>query len=287
MVEHLGNRLYPTQQLTGVAETLLFTLYARALETQQPQPLLQDETALAMLQHLDYDFAKLDGAWKTLTGTVIRAIEIDRLVQAFLDQHPHAVVINLASGLCTRYCRLQTKGVHWYEVDFPEVIALRRQFLPEHEQYHFVPSSVLEFSWMDKIQRHTQQPLLVLMEGFCMYLTEAENQKLLLEIQHRFSPVELIFDVHSRDYAPSVQKTDAVTRTNAILKSGLDRAQEITSWTSGVTILSETSLSRQLALYPQRLPWWIRPIRHLLFKLQPNLSEVWRLIHLSITNATP
>jgi O-methyltransferase involved in polyketide biosynthesis len=240
MVEHLGNRLYPTQQLAGVTETLLFTLYARALETQQPQPILRDETALAMQRHLAYDFAKFDGAWKTLTGTVVRALEIDRRVQTFLDQHPHAVVINLASGLCTRYCRLQPRGVRWYEVDFPEVIALRRQFLQESDQYHFISSSVLEFSWMNNIQRSLQQPLLVIMEGLCMYLTEAENRMLIQEIQRHFSPVELIFDVHGRAYKPS--KTDAVSRTNAVLKSELGYAQEIASWTSGVTILSETSL---------------------------------------------
>jgi O-methyltransferase involved in polyketide biosynthesis len=286
MAKHLGNRLYATKQLAGVTETLLFTLYARALETQQPQPILRDEIALAMQRHLDYDFARFDGTWKTLTGAVVRAIEIDRLVQTFLDQHPHAVVINLASGLCTRYCRLYPRGVHWYEVDFPEVNALRRQFLPESDQYHFISSSVLEFSWMKNIQHYSPlQPLLVIMEGLCMYLTEVENRTLIQEIQRHFSPVELIFDVHGRAYTPS--KTDAVSRTNAVLKSKLGYAQEIASWTSGVTIRSETSLARKLAQYPQRLPWWIRPIRHLLFKLQPDLSEVWRLIHLNIANATP
>lgn len=271
-----------TQQLSGAAETLLFTLYARALETQRSNPIFRDPKALEIQKRLDYDFSKLDGAWKTLTGAVVRTLEIDRLVDEFIAQHPNSVVINLASGLCTRYFRVNSTQLHWYEVDFPEVIELRRHFLSESEQYHFVASSVLEFEWMSRIRRNVDQPILIIMEGLTMYLTEEENRTLIQKIRHCFAPVEMIFDVHSRGYAPSIKTTDAVTRTSAVLKSGLDHAKEIETWTPGIKVISETSLSEKLALYPQRLPWWIRPIRHLLFRLRPELCGVWRLIHLEI-----
>jgi O-methyltransferase involved in polyketide biosynthesis len=274
-----------TQQLLGAAETLLFTLYARALETQRSNPLFRDQKALEIQKHLDYDFSKLDGAWKTLAGAIVRTIEIDRVVEAFIAQHPDSVAINLASGLCTRYFRMNAAQLHWYEVDFPEVIELRRRFLRESEHYHFVSSSVLEFDWMSQIQRNVDQPILIIMEGLTMYLTEEENRALIRKIRHCFAPVEMIFDVHSRGYAPSVKTTDAVTRTSAVLKSGLDSAKEIETWTPGIKVLSETSLSEKLALYPQRLPWWIRPIRHWLFRFQPKLREVWRLIHLEISQS--
>jgi O-methyltransferase involved in polyketide biosynthesis len=272
-----------TQQLLGSAETLLFTLYARALETQRSHPIFRDEKALQIQQCLEYDFSKLDGAWKTLTGAVVRSLEIDRFVEAFIAQYPNSVVINLASGLCTRYFRVNTAQLDWYEVDFPEVIELRRQFLSESEHYHFLASSVLKFEWMSQIQRNIDRPILIIMEGLSMYLTEEENRALIQEIQRYFAPVEIILDVHSRNYAPNLKKTDAVTRTSAVLKSGLDNAKEIEAWTPGIKVISETSLSERLALYPQRLPWWIRPIRHWLFRLQPDLRQVWRLIHLNIS----
>jgi methyltransferase (TIGR00027 family) len=250
-----------TQQLSGAAETLLFTLYARALETQRSKPIFRDAKALEIQKRLDYDFSKLDGAWKTLTGAVVRTLEMDRFVEKFIANHPNSAVINLASGLCTRYFRVNSTQLHWYEVDFPEVIELRRHFLSESEHYHFVSSSVLEFEWMSQIQKNVDQPTLIIMEGLTMYLTEEENRMLIQKIRHCFAPVEMIFDVHSRGYAPSIQKTDAVTRTSAVLKSGLDHAKEIETWTPGIKVISETSLSEKLTLYPQRLPWWIRPIR--------------------------
>lgn len=267
-----------TQQLSGAAETLLFTLYARALETQRPEPLLRDTKAVEIFNRLDYDFSKWDGAWKTLVGTVARTLEIDRLVLQFMVQHPDTVVLNLGSGLCTRYFRLKPAQIDWYEVDVPEVIELRRKFLNESKHYHFLGFSVLDDVWMSQIQREANQPILILMEGLLMYITEDENRSLIQRLQSHFAPCTMIFDVHSRNYAPQISSTDAVTKTSAILKSGLDSAQEIEGWNKGLIVISETSLANKLALYPQRLPWWIRPIRHLLFRLQPQLSEVWRLI---------
>jgi len=38
------------QNLSGVAETLLFTLYIRAVESQRPDALLKDEKAVALVR---------------------------------------------------------------------------------------------------------------------------------------------------------------------------------------------------------------------------------------------
>jgi O-methyltransferase involved in polyketide biosynthesis len=53
----------PTGDLTGVAETLMITLYARALETQRPEPILSDRKALENAEPLDYDFSKYEKGW--------------------------------------------------------------------------------------------------------------------------------------------------------------------------------------------------------------------------------
>ncbi|PZD72613.1 hypothetical protein C1752_03449 [Acaryochloris thomasi RCC1774] len=114
-------------QLAGVPETLLITLYARAAESQKSDAILQDEKAIEIAQRLDYDFAKFEPGWSSQLGCVIRAWHIDMLVQTFIDTHPEAIIVNLGAGLCTRYLRLETAQVRWYDIDFPEVIELRRQ----------------------------------------------------------------------------------------------------------------------------------------------------------------
>jgi O-methyltransferase involved in polyketide biosynthesis len=45
------------QDLSGVAETLLITLYLRAIESQRPDALIKDEKAVALVAQMSYDFA--------------------------------------------------------------------------------------------------------------------------------------------------------------------------------------------------------------------------------------
>jgi O-methyltransferase involved in polyketide biosynthesis len=43
--------------LDGVPETLLVTLYNRAVESQRPDPILRDEQAVRWVAQIDYDFS--------------------------------------------------------------------------------------------------------------------------------------------------------------------------------------------------------------------------------------
>ncbi len=113
-------------QLHGVPETLMITLYARAVESQRSRPILDDPKAVEILNQLDYDFSKFEQGWASQLGCAIWTGQIDRIVQNFINTHPYAVIVNLGAGLCTRFSRLQTAHVHWYDVDFPNVIDLRR-----------------------------------------------------------------------------------------------------------------------------------------------------------------
>jgi O-methyltransferase involved in polyketide biosynthesis len=47
------------QTLSGVAETLLITLYLRAMESQRPDALIKDEKAVALVTQMSYDFARV------------------------------------------------------------------------------------------------------------------------------------------------------------------------------------------------------------------------------------
>jgi O-methyltransferase involved in polyketide biosynthesis len=244
----------PTHDLTGVAETLMITLYARAIETQRPDPILSDRKAVEIIEHLDYNFSKYEKGWGSQLGCIIRARAIDRIVQNFLETHPRAVIVNLGAGLCTRFSRLNNGEVCWYEVDFPEVIALRRKFFQESERYHFIAKSILDFTWMNAIQREPNQPMMILYEGVSPYLSEAENKALVQQIDMRFAPVEVLFDVINRQRSRSSKRHDTVSKTNAEFKWGIDDSKELESWSSNITLKQEEFYLAQFLDYPQRLP---------------------------------
>ena len=91
--------------LSGVPETMLQTLYARAKET-CTRGAIRDEKAAALVERIDYDFSLADKDDAMHSGVIARTIVLDRLVEGFLAQHQSAAVVNLACGLDTRCYRM-------------------------------------------------------------------------------------------------------------------------------------------------------------------------------------
>ena len=94
-----------TITLSGVPETMLQTLYARAKETKTRRAIVDDK-AVEVLGKLNYDFSLADRDSAMHNGVIARTIVLDRLTRDYLTQHPGAVVVNIASGLDTRCYRM-------------------------------------------------------------------------------------------------------------------------------------------------------------------------------------
>jgi O-methyltransferase involved in polyketide biosynthesis len=87
------------QSLSGVPETLLIPLWARAVETKGPNPIIRDEKAVEMMSQIDYDFSKFDGSWMSQTGVAIRTEILDREAEKFIHRHPEAVIDQIPGGM--------------------------------------------------------------------------------------------------------------------------------------------------------------------------------------------
>lgn len=94
--------------LTGVPETMLQTVYARARES-AGRGAIRDETAEQIIGSLDYDFSLAEKDTAMRSGVIARTIVLDRLVGAWLGRHPgHS---RRQSGLRPRYPLLPDEGV--------------------------------------------------------------------------------------------------------------------------------------------------------------------------------
>ena len=113
----------------GVPITMLIPLYARAAETQAPQPMIRDEDAVQMVAAIDYDYSTFADDAATLLGIAIRTQVLDEFAGEYIAQHPDACIINLGAGLDTRFSRVDNGRVRWYDLDLPESIAIRHQFI--------------------------------------------------------------------------------------------------------------------------------------------------------------
>lgn len=169
-------------KLSGVPETMLQTVYARAKES-KGRGAIHDGKAEEIIGSLDYDFSLADKDAAMHSGVIARTIVLDRLVSAWLAENPGGVVVNIACGLDTR-CYRMCGYSHWYNLDLPETIAVREKLLPEDGEISQIAMSAME-DWGTLVSEQGA-PVLVIIEGLTMYLSEADVKRIFAMIAGRF-----------------------------------------------------------------------------------------------------
>ncbi|CAM3623533.1 class I SAM-dependent methyltransferase [Tsukamurella ocularis] len=222
-----------TVDLSGAAQTMLTTLYLKALDADSVRPVLGDRFARDAVAGIDYDWSSLgvSALWSPLA--TVRTAQYDRWTREFLRQYPESTVVHLGCGLDSRVFRIDPgPGVHWVDVDFPAVIDLRRQVYPDRPGYHLVASSATDHAWLHRIPAN--RPTLFLAEGISMYLTAAEGTGLLRAALDRFPVGEVQIDFYSR-LAIRSQRLHMLNRTTgSVLHWGVDDPAEVVAAVPGL-----------------------------------------------------
>ncbi len=213
--------------LKNEMETLLITLYSKAVMSETNQIII-DKKAEEVIKMIDYDFKKLGVNKKTQVFMALRSVMIDGFVQEYLRENPHALVLHLGCGLDFRQERIDAKNIHWYDLDYPQVIQLKRQFCKESEHYRFIASSVNDLKWLESVE-YSPQNVLVIAEGLTMYLSAEEIEGLITSLNHKFNNITYIFDVYS-ELSVKLTKNkwnNLLNRTGAQIKWGIDDPKEL------------------------------------------------------------
>ena len=230
--------------LTGVPETMLQTVYARARES-AGRGAIRDETAEQIIGSLDYDFSLAEKDTAMRSGVIARTIVLDRLVGAWLGRHPGTVVVNLACGLDTRCYRM--KGYqHWYNLDLPETIAVRQQLLPESGAISQLAMSAMD-DWGAAI-RETDAPALVIIEGLTMYLSEADVRRIFEVIAARLPKAEVFVETMNPAVAKRF-KERSIEGSHAKFTWGVKDGRALAALLPGFRFVEEHSLTEGMAVF--------------------------------------
>lgn len=224
-----------------VAETLLIPLYMRAKESRRKQDaILSDTLAEELVNHLDYDFSPFDKAPMSEIGCVVRGRYFDDAVRRFIDARRRPVVVNVGCGLDTRYQRIGNDKAVFYELDLPEVISLRKTFIPEPENDHYLAASLLETEWMDRLrEEHPEGDFIFVFEGVLMYFREEQVRNVLANIARRFPGGELWFDVCGKLMLRSGVKPDSLRKSDAEIRSGISNGHEVERWIPALQLIEQ------------------------------------------------
>lgn len=182
--------------VTGVPETMIQTLYARAKESEKDNPMIRDDMAAEIVSKLDYDFSNADKDKAMSYGVIARTIVLDEMVGRYLSEHPKTVVINIASGMDTRCYRMEGKYLRWYNVDLPETMEIREKFLTESGPIYQIAKSAMDASYMDEIINDGEN-VLVVIEGLSMYLSEEDVLQMFSIIEKNFPEVTVMVETMS------------------------------------------------------------------------------------------
>ncbi|MGH3913891.1 MAG: class I SAM-dependent methyltransferase [Pseudonocardiaceae bacterium] len=150
------------------------------------------------------------------------------MTRQFLTEHPQATVLHLGCGLDTRLHRLDPgPGVHWFDLDYPDVINLRRGLYPSRVGAEMIGSSVTDPSWLAHVPGDL--PVLVVAEGLVMYLKEDEGKRLFQRILNHFPSGQFIFDAFSRRGIRMQRFNKAIQAAGTTVSWGIESCTDLES----------------------------------------------------------
>jgi len=234
----MNEKNFPT--LYGISETLLIPLYVRAKETRRADAMLKDETAVQMVNRIDYDFSRIKLQGHDELGVILRVREFDRFARDFMAAHPDGVIVHIGCGLDTRFERVDNGRVEWYDLDLPEVIQLRRMLIrDEGGCYHLLDCSVFDPAWIETVSAHRPRPFLFIAEGVFPYFETEQIKSLVLTLQKEFPGAEIVFDAHTPWVVHADNLQLALTKVKARMKFSLKHGRDVEAWGDGIRMLEE------------------------------------------------
>ncbi|OSC40052.1 class I SAM-dependent methyltransferase [Mycobacterium decipiens] len=186
--------------LTGVSETALLPLNARAREARRRDSIIDDPLAVTLVDSIDFDFAKFGPSGQDFA---LRARAFDIAALRYLDRYPSATVVALAEGLQTSFWRLDAahrdSQFRWLTVDLPPIVDIRARLLPSSPRVSVCAQSALDYSWMESVD--AGDPVFITAEGLLMYLQPEQALGLITECARKFPGGQMIFDLPPRWFA--------------------------------------------------------------------------------------
>jgi O-methyltransferase involved in polyketide biosynthesis len=214
-------------ELTGVPETLLWTLYHRAAEAARPDTVLVDPMAVDLVNAIDYPFAERFGSdvsaraqWQAL-----RTCRFDDEIRRYLRTYPDAMVVALGEGLETQFWRVDNGRVRWLGVDLPEVVALRGQLLPAGPRQRSIACSVLDERWLAEVD--ASRGVLVTAQGLLMYLDPLDAHRVIALCAQRILHGVMLFDAVLRWFSARTMRGTMAARGYSAppMPWGVDKAE--------------------------------------------------------------
>jgi O-methyltransferase involved in polyketide biosynthesis len=240
-------------RLGTVQETLLIPLYGRAVENRKEEPALRDPRAEEIVASIDYDFTRFDNL-PSLLGTILRTALFDLWITDFLTEHPTGTVVEIGTGLNTRYERVDNGRARWFELDLPDVIELRRRFFTDTPRRTTIAASVTDSAWADAVASRADGRYFFAAEAVLPFLPENDVRHVVDLIADTFPGSLLALDTAGPAIVSTQDQHDALSKVEARMQWVCADPAEITTWRPGTRLLTTCSLTDLPSALRDQLP---------------------------------
>ncbi len=228
-----------------VQETLVIPLYGRKLCSERYPTLYRDETAIRLIDQIDYDFTALEkrsGSLMQRFGILEAAMRQSDLaieVRDYLKDQPNAAVVNLGCGLDDTGRQCDNGTCRLYNLDLPDVIAVRDQLLPAGEREENIPCDLSGTAWFQRID--ASGGAVFFAAGVFYYFLKEQVRALVRQMADAFPGGVLVFDAANEKAVRLMLKTwikDAAIQNVGAYFAVSDARRELSAWDSRLRVSS-------------------------------------------------
>lgn len=229
----------------SVQETLIIPLFARKACTELYPNLYRDETAVRLIDEIDYNFSQAEKNSRSLMqrfGSLEVAMRQNDLaieVRDYLKAHPTAAVVNLGCGLDSTGRGCDNGNCKIYNVDFPDVIAVRNELLPAGEREKNISCDLNDTAWFSEID--ASGGAVFFASGVFYYFLAEQVKALVQAMADAFPNGVLVFDAANRTAVKMIAKTwlkSAKIQDVGAYFAVSDARNELSRWDSRLRVTS-------------------------------------------------
>lgn len=228
-----------------VQETLVIPVYGRKMCSELYPNLFRDETAIRLMDAIDYDFSELfkksDSTMQRFSflEVAMRQNDLAFEVRDYLKSHPTAAVVNLGCGLDATGRSCDNGSCKIYNLDFADVIAVRNALLPAGEREENIACDLNDTAWFDKID--ASGGAVFFAAGVFYYFLKDQVKSLVQAIAKAFPGGRLVFDAANKSAVKLMLKTwikDAKIQDVGAYFAVSDAKAELSAWSPSISVSS-------------------------------------------------
>lgn len=236
--------------MDSVNQTLYIPLYGKALVSRSGL-FLRDPSAEAIWEKEGFSLkGKARSRWLAY-NMGMRSAVFDQWTSHMLEENPDSLVLHIGCGLDSRCQRVSAERAGWYDIDFPQVVQLRKQYFSQSDRYHMIGMDARDPAMFDRIPSGGKA--VVVMEGLSMYLPRQALLDLLARIANHFASVQILMDCYTQFGAKASKYKNPINEVGVTTVYGLDDPLILADGT-GLSFLAEHSLTPD-DLIRQLKPW--------------------------------